>query len=491
MKISNINNNFNTKKSPAFGYDKKANDELRLKLINYRDNVNKEWGDTLLNLQWHCNNLEDSIRLCEKKMAKDEAYSHKIHDYEDLFLSSKEALCAYVVDTFPESDFSDKEFDHYKKQLAIKKFPKDDWRKSVCEKIQDWCQKTRNINAYYPKETDKKTLLEDPAPVDIEPSQKEDTTPKTDEKPVDNTPSMQSQLDKTNSKSFLEIFRNTPNTPRGFCDVAGMASLKNELSEGIIQYITNPEQAQLDYEEYGKTMPKAILLYGPPGCGKTYITQALSQEVQTPLYMLNISKAGSHYINLTSKNIKDAFDQVSTMSKTSDKPIMLFMDEIDTLAFDRSSRSENEDLKQVGTLLQEIDKVKSSNVIVIGATNKINLLDPAIRRRFDMKTLVDVPDVDSIQDLVKKNLSQYKKGQTLMQSDDEILEIAKLLKGFSNSAICNISRQAALNALKRDRADISFEDFTKAIKETSEEKPNRSDYLSETANVHKLGFAAY
>ena len=122
MKISNINNNLSSLKSPAFGYDKKANDELRLKLINHRDNENKEWGETLLNLQWHCNTLEDKIRLLEKKAVKDEALSHKIHDYEDLFLSSKEALCAYVVDTFPESDFADKEFTHYKHQLCLNKY---------------------------------------------------------------------------------------------------------------------------------------------------------------------------------------------------------------------------------------------------------------------------------------------------------------------------------------------------------------------------------
>lgn len=495
MKISNINNNLNSYKSPSFGYDKKANDELRLKLINYRDNEDKEWGNTLLNLQWHCNTLEDSIRICEKKMVKDEKLSHKFHDYVDIFLSSKEALCAYVVDTFPETDFSDKEFLHYQHQLAIKKYPKEDWRKSVCEKIQDWCQQTRNINQFYGK------TLKDPEPVDVEPSNKETESKNNAQKPqgtsekpetTDDTsvdkPSTQSQLDKTNPKSFLEIFHNGPNTPKGFCDVAGMAQLKQELSDGIIQYIINPEQAQLDFEEYGKTMPKAILLYGPPGCGKTYITQALSQEVQTPLYMLNISKAGSHYINLTSKNIKEAFEQVTELSKKSDKPIMLFMDEIDTMAFDRSSRTENEDLKQVGTLLQEIDKVKNANVILIGATNKVNLLDPAIRRRFDMKTLVDIPDVESIQALVKKNLSSYKKGQQLMHSDEEILEIAKLLKGFSNSSICNISKQAALNALNRDRADIAFEDFEKAIKETTEEKPDRTDYLSENAGNRKLGF---
>ena len=131
---------------------------------------------------------------------------------------------------------------------------------------------------------------------------------------------------------MLEVYNPSPQSPKGFSDVAGMSDLKRDLSEGIIQLIQNPEQAKLDFDDYGKTIPKSILLYGPPGCGKTYITQALAAETESPLYLLNISKAGSHYINMTSKNIQAAFDEMISIADKSDKPCLLFMDEIDTMA---------------------------------------------------------------------------------------------------------------------------------------------------------------
>lgn len=483
MKISYINN----AKNIAFGYDKQANQDLTKKLELYKKSNDSQWCDTLLQLQSYCNGLEDNIRAIEKTAKNDKKMASRMQDYVDLFLSAKESLVAFVYTSFNNFDFADKEFNHYKKQLASKKTPEKNWRYDVCKAIQTWCNAPVSIEQIYAPKTVNKAKDEKPV---VQPAEQSavNETPKPEIPDVERPTSTQTQAQILNPKSFLEIFHNTPTTPKGFCDVAGMAKLKEELNDGIIQYMANPEQAKLDFEEYGKTMPKAILLYGPPGCGKTYITQALSQEVQTPLYMLNISKAGSHYINLTSKNIKDAFDQVAHMSEKLDKPVMLFMDEIDTMAFDRSGRGENEDLKQVGTLLQEIDKIKNSNVIVIGATNKVNLLDPAIRRRFDMKTLVDIPDFESIQALVKKNLSAYSKGATLLTSDKDIEEIAKQLKGFSNSSICAISKQAALNAMKRDRADIALEDYEKAIKETTEEKPDRTLYLSEAAGSKKIGF---
>ena len=270
-----------------------------------------------------------------------------------------------------------------------------------------------------------------------------------------------------------------------------MFDLKRDLSEGIIQLIQNPEQAQLDLEEYGKTIPRGILLYGPPGCGKTYITQALSAETKSPLYLLNISKAGSHYINMTSKNIKAAFDEAIAIASKSDTPTLLFMDEVDTMAFDRNSRMEPDDLKQVGTILQGMDDAKAHNVIIIGATNKYDILDPAVKRRFDSKVFVDIPDEKSIKALLEKNLKPLKKGQKLLSSPEDLETISRLLKGFSNSSICTISKEAALNAMRRDRADIAVEDYKKAIETTGEEKPDRKLYLAESKkSSNKIGFSA-
>ena len=129
--------------------------------------------------------------------------------------------------------------------------------------------------------------------------------------------------------------------------------------------------------------------------------------------------------------------------------------------------------------------------IIIGATNKYDILDPAVKRRFDSKVFVDIPDEKSIKALLEKNLKPLKKGQKLLSSPEDLETISRLLKGFSNSSICTISKEAALNAMRRDRADIAVEDYKKAIETTGEEKPDRKLYLAESKkSSNKIGFSA-
>ena len=362
----------------------------------------------------------------------------------------------------------------------------------ACASLEDWIDTEHSSklvkNTPSPKqELYKPQFNEDGVEISQQPEQKPQQKPESS--PSAPSPAVQSILNKITDKSMLEEFIPTPSSPKGFDDVAGMFSLKRDLTEGIIQFIQDPQQAQLDFEEYGKTIPKGILLYGPPGCGKTYITQALAEQTKSPLYLLNISKAGSHYINMTSKNIKAAFDEIIAIADKSDRPTLLFMDEIDTMAFDRSSRMEPDDLKQVGTILQGIDLAKSHNVIILGATNKYNLLDPAVKRRFDSKVFVDIPDQESRVAVLEMNLKPLKKAQKLLQSPEDLEKIAKMLNGYSNSSICTISKQAALNAMRRGRADIAVEDYEIAIKNSGEEKPDRKDYLADyKKTTNKIGF---
>lgn len=465
MKIQSININ-----KVSFGYDKTLNKELKAELAQYPD---RKWARTISSLNSYCNSLESSLKSEEKKS---KSASSKYNDYLDLFLSAKQMLAGFVEITFEKLHFSDREYTHYNDEFTKNGQKDDDWRKEVCSSIIDW---TSN-SIEKPKETSQNSQTQTDSAVTQEEKSSEADNEKT------NTQSILSLL---NPKSFLEVYTPNHTSPKGFCDVAGMNELKRNLDEGIIQFIQNPKQAELDFEEYGKTIPKGILLYGPPGCGKTYITQSLASEIDVPMYMLNISKAGSHYINMTSKNLKAAFDEAIRISKTTEKPCILFLDEIDSLGFDRNSRMEPDDLKQVSTILQAMDAAKKSNVIIIGATNKYNLLDPAIRRRFDKRIFVDIPDIESIKALVKKTLAPLKKAQKLLTSDSEIDLIANKLQGYSNSSICNITKEAALNAMRRNRSEIQMIDFDKAIESTSEEKPDRKIYLSDAKNrTTKIGF---
>lgn len=467
---------------PNFGYDKNLCKQLREKLDNYPD---KNWAATLITLNAECNAVESVLKAEEQKKN-----ISRLEDYTDIFSTLKQVLTGYVSLTFDELNFADKEFNHYYDEFVKSGSKKGDWRMEACEALKDWVspdltKKLQQQNS----DTSKRLFVPkfDEDGVEIEEASLQ--------KPSQPSQKVQDIVEKVKSelstKSFLEEYVPTANSPRGFADVAGMVELKRDLTEGIIQLIQNPEQAKLDFEDYGKEIPKGVLLYGPPGCGKTYITQALSQEIKTPLYLLNISKAGSHYINMTSKNIAAAFDEAISIADKTGKPCLVFMDEIDTMCFDRNSRMEPDDLKQVGTILQAIDKAKNHNVIIIGATNKYNLLDSAVKRRFDSKVFVSIPDTDAISALLQKNLSSLKKGQKLLSNEEELQKIAKMLNGYSNSSICTISKEAALSALRRGRVDISVEDYENAIKKTGEEKPDVKEYISDSKRESKkIGFNA-
>ena len=471
MKISSINSS-----KPSFGYDKRLNKSLQTQLRTCKNTV---MAQTISSLNDYCNLVEDNLREEEKKKG---SKSSLYHDLQDMLSTSKQMLAGFVSITFPKLRYPDREYLHYNREFVKNGSKKDDWREDVMDAISEWTDgelsKSKTGKTQNPKD--------------------EIYTPKFDEDGVEITDDPKKDLINKISgalsgkdSSLLEEFKPTALSPKGFKDVAGMEKLKKDLNNGIIQFINNPEQAKLDFEEYGKSIPKSLLLYGPPGCGKTYITQALSSEIDTPMYMLNISKAGSEYINMTSKNLKKAFDAAAQIAEKQQKPVLVFMDEIDSLGFDRGAQTWPEDIKQVATMLQCIDQVKQSNVIIIGATNKYNILDPAIRRRFDSKVFVDIPDKEAIQALLVKNLTPLSKGQKLLSSPEDLKTISNQLYGYSNSSICIISKLAALNAMERDRADISVDDYLKAIKETGEEKPDRKQYQAETKSKSaKIGFGS-
>ena len=466
MKISS-----NYSRNITFGYDKELNKELKVELAQHQD---RTWARNISSLNSYCNGLEANLVRYEKSQ-KDA--SSKYHDYLDVFLTAKQMLAGLIEITFDKLHFADREYKHYDDEFIKNGSREKDWRKDARETLVDWV--SDEVKGSAPVETKKEPTIKPKEQI----SSNIEETENSDSSVVNSVMSMLA------TKSFLEEFKPDESSPKGFSSVAGMTDLKRDLEEGIIQFVQNPEQSKLDFEEYGKTIPKGLLLYGPPGCGKTYITQALASEIQFPMYMLNISKMGSHYINMTSKNLKSAFDEAIKIAEKTDRPCILFMDEIDSIGFDRNSRMEPDDLKQVATMLQAMDAAKNSNVIIIGATNKFNLLDPAIRRRFDNRVFVDVPDNESIKSLLEKTLYPMRKAEALLSSPDDIDAIAKKLNGYSNDSICKITRSAALNAMRRNRADISVEDFSKAIETTTEEKPDRKMYMADSkTKPNKMGF---
>ena len=457
--------NRNIRNSVSFGYDKKLNSELKFAIKSLPD---KQWAQTLSNLNSQCNKLEAIVDKYSRSGCK--KTDSKYNDYLDLFLSLKQMLVGFIAITFEGLKFPDREYMYYKDEYINNGAKKDSWQNEVCEVIACW------TDGFQPKK-----VVTDPI------IKEQDTVVEKPKLDVAEKPQAKGDMQNKN-KSLLEEYMPTSDSPKGFLEVMGMSDLKQDLKEGILDNIADPELADRDLKEYGISIPKGILMFGPPGCGKTYITEALASEAQLPLYKFNISKAGSSFINMTSKNIQAAFDEAIKIAEDTGKPCLLFMDEIDTLGFDRNSRTDNEDMKQVGTMLQAIDKAQKHNVILIGATNKYNLLDPAIIRRFENPYYVDLPDSDAIGALLNKILSGISKGKNLLDSEEDMTKLIKLLSGYSNKSICIISANAAKLAKRRNRADISVNDYIESIKISAQEKPDKRDYLPDSRKNQSIGF---
>ncbi len=470
----NINNSYlsiQNKSKVSFGYDKKLSKELESELKNYKKE--KEWANSILQLNTYCNQIEKNIIEQEKKKKTD---TSNFSGLVELFSDLKQILAQSVEITFEKLNYSARESRHYEKEYMKNKDKPNDWRLQVMENIA-WM--SDDPPELFKKEEEKVLKMVDEASSE---NDNEDEIVYKEFEPETN----ESKKSKKKTK-FIKEYKPTAESPKGFCDVAGMEEVKSTLEDGIMKALKNPEEAKLDFEEYGRTVPRGILLYGPPGCGKTFITKALSQEAEVPLYLLNLSDIGSGYVNVTSKNINLAFEEIIQCAKDSGKPSLLFMDELDTMAFNRDGNTFGEDIKQVGTLLQVMDKADENNVFIIGATNKYALLDPAVRRRFDAKLLVDVPDITARKALLTNFLSGISKGKELAADEESIEKIAELLQGYSNDSICKISKEAGNNALKRNRDNIKFKDYETAIKNSTEEKPNRRDFLSEEDLANQTG----
>lgn len=291
---------------------------------------------------------------------------------------------------------------------------------------------------------------------------------------------MRSPKPKANAKEIISEVLPTRESPVGFSSLGGMEKLKESFMDKIIFPIKNPETAKLDKLEYGKDFPRATLLVGPPGCGKTFIAEATAREADIPFYSLKIGKQGSIYVNGASLNLTSAFDVVEKRAKEINKPCILFLDELEGITPDRGKLGGSNDSKMeiVGTLLDLINSARSKGIILIGATNKHQIMDPAILSRFDNQEFVGLPDLETRNKILKKVLEGKTKAAGLLNSEEAINEIAIKLDKFSNRSIADLTNAAAELARKDGRRDIKIEDFTTIINKNLHQKiTNEKEYL--------------
>lgn len=242
---------------------------------------------------------------------------------------------------------------------------------------------------------------------------------------------------------------------KGFSAIAGMQELKDTIQLDVIDALNDKAR----YAEYGLTIPNGMLLYGPPGCGKTFFAERMTEEIGFNFYQIKPSDIQSKWVNASQENVKNLFDEARQCA-----PSIIFIDELDALVPNRENTSVNHmNTSVVNEFLAQMNNSGEEGVFVIGATNKPNSIDPAILRagRMDKKIYVPVPDFEARIALFKLYLSKIKQIEIGINKE----ALALKTENFASVDIKNICDEAARKALKRNTR-VSFIILEETIKDT-------------------------
>lgn len=256
-------------------------------------------------------------------------------------------------------------------------------------------------------------------------------------------------------KSKAKLFDEKTDIKTSFKDVAGLEGAKEEIQE-IVDFLKNPDK----YTSLGGKIPKGALLVGPPGTGKTLLARAVAGEAKVPFFSLSGSDFVEMFVGVGASRVRDLFKQAKDKS-----PAIIFIDEIDAIGRARGksnfSGSNDERENTLNQLLTEMDGFgTNTNVIVLAATNRADVLDKALMRagRFDRQIYVDLPDVRERQEIFEVHLRPIKKDEGL---DTDFL--AKQTPGFSGADIANVCNEAALIAARGGKKSVGKQDFLDAV----------------------------
>jgi cell division protease FtsH len=284
-------------------------------------------------------------------------------------------------------------------------------------------------------------------------------------------------------KSKARIYRETE-TGVSFADVAGVDEAKEELRE-VVDFLKDPES----HSRLGARLPKGILLVGPPGTGKTLLARAVAGEAGVPFFSIGGSEFVEMFVGVGAARVRDLFDQARQHA-----PCIIFIDELDALGRARGSFAlggHDEKEQTLNQLLAELDGFDTrSGIVLLGATNRPETLDPALLRagRFDRQVLVDRPDRKGRIDILRIYLKKL-----MLAADVAVEQVAALTPGFTGADLANLVNEAALLATRRGGEAVTLEDFNQAIERivAGLEKRNRVliPHEREVIAVHETGHA--
>ena len=283
---------------------------------------------------------------------------------------------------------------------------------------------------------------------------------------------------KSNAKVYVQ-----KETGVTFADVAGEDEAKESLVE-IIDFLHNPQK----YSKIGAKLPKGALLVGPPGTGKTLLAKAVAGEAHVPFYSLSGSDFVEMFVGVGASRVRDLFKQAQQSA-----PCIIFIDEIDAIGRSRDSRMGGNDEREqtLNQLLSEMDGFDSSKgLLVLGATNRPEILDPALLRpgRFDRRVIVDKPDLKGRVNILKVHSKDVRLDETV-----DFEEIALATSGAVGADLANMMNEAAINAVKNGRQAVSQKDLFEAVELVLVGKEKKDRILSKEerriVSYHEVGHA--
>ena len=238
-----------------------------------------------------------------------------------------------------------------------------------------------------------------------------------------------------------------------FSDVAGEDEAKENLAE-IVDYLHDPKK----YEDIGASMPKGILLVGPPGTGKTMLAKAVAGEANVPFFSMSGSEFVEMFVGMGASKVRDLFKQAKEKA-----PCIVFIDEIDAIGKKRDGNVGGNDEREqtLNQLLTEMDGFEDNNgVIILAATNRPESLDPALTRpgRFDRRVPVELPDLKGREAILKVHAKKIKVADNV-----DYNKIARMASGASGAELANIVNEAALRAVRENRAYVTQADLEESI----------------------------
>ena len=268
-----------------------------------------------------------------------------------------------------------------------------------------------------------------------------------------------------------------------FLDVAGEDEAKENLTE-IVEYLHNPRK----YQEIGASMPKGILLVGPPGTGKTMLAKAVAGEANVPFFSMSGSEFVEMFVGMGASKVRDLFRQAKEKA-----PCIVFIDEIDAIGKKRDGQIGGNDEREqtLNQLLTEMDGFEgNTGVIILADTNRPESLDPALLRpgRFDRRVPVELPDLKGRGEILKVHAKKIK-----VADDVDFLKIARMASGASGAELANIVNEAALRAVRDGRQFATQADMEESIEVVIAGYQKKNAILTDreklVVSYHEIGHA--